>query len=100
MKRLHVCHSKTHSHDGPGRRLPIPRGHRRWQVVSVGTLENLQPWLRRYPHDIDDTFANDILLPGFIDPHTHLRCRHLHGFELRRADSVKPTAEPAGTNAS
>lgn len=43
------------------------------RVVSVGTLESLQPWLRRYPHDIDDTFANDILLPGFIDPHTHLR---------------------------
>ena len=43
------------------------------RVVSVGTLESLQPWLRRIPHEIDDTFKDHIILPGFIDPHTHLR---------------------------
>ena len=42
-------------------------------VVSVGSLESMQPWLRRVPHDIDETFADKVLLPGFIDPHTHLR---------------------------
>lgn len=43
------------------------------RIVSVGNLESMQPWLRRLPHDIDERFADDILLPGFIDPHTHLR---------------------------
>jgi predicted amidohydrolase YtcJ len=43
------------------------------RIVSVGTLDSMQPWLRRLPHDIDDRFADDILFPGFIDPHTHLR---------------------------
>jgi len=33
----------------------------------------MQPWLKRYDHEIDDSFADKIILPGFIDPHTHLR---------------------------
>ncbi|MEC7873061.1 MAG: amidohydrolase family protein [Actinomycetota bacterium] len=40
-------------------------------IVSVGTLESLKPWLERAPHTIDDTFANHVLMPGFIDPHLH-----------------------------
>ncbi|MCB1647576.1 MAG: amidohydrolase family protein, partial [Pseudomonadales bacterium] len=43
------------------------------KIVSVGSIESMQPWLRRIPHEIDDTFADKVLLPGFIDPHTHLR---------------------------
>jgi len=43
------------------------------RIVSVGTLESMEPWLRRQPHDIDDTFADQVLMPGFVDPHTHLR---------------------------
>ena len=43
------------------------------RIVSVGTLETMEPWLRRQPHDIDDTFADQVLMPGFVDPHTHLR---------------------------
>ena len=39
----------------------------------MGDMDSLTPWLRRVPHDIDDTFADNVLLPGFIDPHTHLR---------------------------
>lgn len=42
-------------------------------IVSVGTLESMQPWLRRIPHEIDDRYADRVMLPGFIDPHTHLR---------------------------
>ena len=26
------------------------------KIVSVGTLETMQPWLRRYPHVIDESF--------------------------------------------
>src|SRR5205814_876997 len=27
--------------------------------------------LERYPHDVDQTFADKTLLPGFVDPHQH-----------------------------
>jgi predicted amidohydrolase YtcJ len=41
------------------------------RIVSVGTLESLKPWLEAFAHTIDDRFAGDALLPGFIDPHVH-----------------------------
>ncbi len=41
------------------------------RVLSVGTLASMQPWLQRQPYVIDDTFRDQVLLPGFIDPHTH-----------------------------
>lgn len=40
-------------------------------IVSVGSLKSLAPWLEKYPHEIDRTFADAILLPGLIDPHLH-----------------------------
>ncbi len=43
------------------------------RIISVGTIESMQPWLRRHPHTIDDRYRDKIILPGFIDPHTHLR---------------------------
>ncbi|KQW20967.1 amidohydrolase [Afipia sp. Root123D2] len=41
------------------------------RVLSTGTLETMKPWLDRNPHRIDDTFRDKIIMPGFIDPHTH-----------------------------
>lgn len=41
------------------------------RVVSTGSIETMQPWLKRYSHAIDDTFADKFIMPGFIDPHTH-----------------------------
>src|ERR1035437_4328510 len=41
------------------------------RVLSVGSLEFMQPWLSRYEHSIDDTLKDKVILPGFIDPHTH-----------------------------
>jgi predicted amidohydrolase YtcJ len=43
------------------------------QIVSVGDLASMQPWLKRRKHVIDDRYADKVILPGFIDPHTHLR---------------------------
>ena len=40
-------------------------------ILEIGTLESLKPWLERYPHKIDTTFEEKIILPGFIDPHLH-----------------------------
>ena len=41
------------------------------KIVSVGTLESLKPWLDQYPHEIDETFADKIIMPSLIDPHVH-----------------------------
>lgn len=43
------------------------------RIVSVGTLDSMKPWLNRHPHEIDDRFQTGVLMPGFVDPHTHLR---------------------------
>ena len=41
------------------------------QIVGVGNLESLKPWLEQERHTIDDRFSGDVLMPGFIDPHLH-----------------------------
>jgi len=40
-------------------------------IIEVGSPESIQPWLDAYPHRIDETFADKVLMPGFIDPHLH-----------------------------
>ncbi len=66
------------------------------RIVSVGTLESMEPWLRRVPHDLDDSFANRVLLPGFIDPHTHLRQSGIYmGLNyVGPIDSTDPNGRP------
>lgn len=41
------------------------------RIIEVGTLETMQPWLDAHPHTIDETFADKVVMPGFIDPHIH-----------------------------
>jgi len=41
------------------------------RVVSTGSLESMRPWLSRHEHVIDETLKDKVILPGFIDPHTH-----------------------------
>jgi predicted amidohydrolase YtcJ len=41
------------------------------RILSVGTLDDLQPWLRRFPHTIDRRFEQSVLYPGFVEPHSH-----------------------------
>ena len=41
------------------------------KVLSTGTLESMMPWLSRYDFTVDDSLAGKILMPGFIEPHTH-----------------------------
>ena len=41
------------------------------QIVEVGTLKSLEPWLRQHSHEIDRRFEHAVLTPGFIDPHLH-----------------------------
>ena len=41
------------------------------KIVAVGSLESLRPWLDRYPYEVDDRFADKVLMPGLIDAHIH-----------------------------
>jgi predicted amidohydrolase YtcJ len=41
------------------------------RILSVGSLDELKPWLDREPHTIDRTFADKILFPGFVEAHGH-----------------------------
>jgi predicted amidohydrolase YtcJ len=42
------------------------------KVLSTGSLESMQPWLSRYEHRIDNSLADKIITPGFIEPHSHM----------------------------
>jgi predicted amidohydrolase YtcJ len=41
------------------------------RVLSVGSLADLRPWLAGSAHTIDRTFANKVLVPGFVEAHGH-----------------------------
>lgn len=43
------------------------------RIVSVGSLESMRPWLEREPYTVNEQFADRVIYPGFIDPHTHFR---------------------------
>jgi predicted amidohydrolase YtcJ len=44
---------------------------RNGKILSVGSLDDLTPWLARSEHTIDRTFVDKILLPGFVEAHGH-----------------------------
>ncbi|MFP6697852.1 MAG: amidohydrolase [Alphaproteobacteria bacterium] len=73
MDRLTVYTARQIHTMDPGRPVAKAIAIAEGRIVSVGTLDSMAPWLRRVGHDIDDRFKNDVLMPGFIDPHTHLR---------------------------
>ena len=41
------------------------------KILSVGSLEDLKPWLDKNPYKIDRTFETKVLLPGFVEAHGH-----------------------------
>ncbi|MGH6805022.1 MAG: amidohydrolase family protein, partial [Methyloceanibacter sp.] len=64
------------------------------RILSVGSLDDLKPWLDKLPHDIDDRFADKVLYPGFIEPHGHPL---LGGIALSRPPlTYFPLANPYG----
>jgi len=80
----------------PGRPMASAVAVRDGRIVSVGTRETMRPWLDRYPHTVDKTFADRILMPGFVDPHTHLRWAGC----LAQLPYVGPIPSPAGRAAT
>lgn len=41
------------------------------RILSVGSLEDLKPWLDNNPFEINNTFADKVIYPGFIEAHGH-----------------------------
>lgn len=41
------------------------------KILSVGSFDDLKPWLDRFPYEVDRSFADKIIYPGFIEPHGH-----------------------------
>ena len=41
------------------------------QIIEVGSLDSMQPWLGKHEHEIDNQFKDAIIVPGLIDPHLH-----------------------------
>lgn len=43
------------------------------RIVAVGrTMEDLKAWTDSHPYTIDKTFADKVLMPGFVESHIHV----------------------------
>lgn len=80
----------------PGRPVARAIAVKNGRILSIGNLDSMRPWLERFSYDVDETFRDHILMPGFIDPHTHFR---MSG-ELMALTYVGPVDSwgPQGTN--
>lgn len=48
----------------PGRPTATAVAVAEGRIVSIGSLESMQPWLKRIDHEIDDTYADRVLFPA------------------------------------
>ena len=73
---------------------------REGKILAVGSLDSMQPWLKRYKHTIDDRFKNEVLVPGFIEAHMHPHITTLlwEAIYLGYFDRVDPTGNPVKVN--
>ena len=55
----------------PGRPLADAVAVLNGRILSLGTLDQMKPWLERYNVTIDDSLQDKIVLPGLIEPHSH-----------------------------
>lgn len=73
MGKLKVFTAKRIRTMDAGRPLATAVAFKDGRIVSVGTLDSMKRWLEREDHDIDTSFEDKVIFPGFIDPHTHLQ---------------------------
>lgn len=73
MGKLRVFTAKRIRTMDAGRPLATAVAFKDGRIVSVGTLETMKRWLEREEHEIDTSFEDKVIFPGFIDPHTHLQ---------------------------
>ena len=41
------------------------------RILSVGSFDDLKPWLDKYPFEVDDRFKDKVIYPGFVEAHSH-----------------------------
>jgi predicted amidohydrolase YtcJ len=41
------------------------------RILSVGSFDDLKPWLDRFPYEVDRRFEDKVIYPGFVEAHTH-----------------------------
>ncbi len=41
------------------------------RILSVGSFDDLKPWLDKYPFEVDERFKDKVIYPGFIEAHSH-----------------------------
>lgn len=73
MTRLTIFTARRIRTMDPGRPLASAVAVKDGKIVSVGSLDSMKPWLEREPFDVDERYAEKVIFPGFIDPHTHFR---------------------------
>ena len=74
------------------------------EILEVGALENMEPWLQYDESVINTTFADKVIMPGLIDPHLHpimaavlLPMQFITGLEWRLPwETVNATVTPEG----
>ena len=67
------------------------------RIAAVGDLEDLQLLLNRFPHQIDRTFEDKILIPGLIASHEH-PILAANTITNRPLVAYYPTPSPFGTD--
>lgn len=40
-------------------------------ILGVGSLQDLEPWLKNNQYRVNEQFRDKVLMPGMIDPHMH-----------------------------
>ena len=59
---------RIHTMD-PARPVASHVAVREGRILAVGTLDEVRRW---GPHDLDERYADDVLLPGFVEGHSHV----------------------------
>ncbi len=74
------------------------------EILEVGSLEDMQPWLDHDDSTLNKDFSGSVIMPGMIDPHLHpimaavlLPMQFITGLEWRFPwETVAATVTPAG----
>lgn len=67
------------------------------RIAAVGDVEDLEPLLDSFPHQIDRTFENKILVPGLVASHEH-PILAANTITNRPLVAYYPTPNPSGTD--
>lgn len=72
--------------------VAVQEGH----ILAVGDLEQMKAWAGSRPTSVDRRFAEQVLLPGFIEAHMHPHITGVlwEGIYVGRFDRVRPDGRP------